>query len=70
MMTIKFVSGEQRRVKADTAAVRDGVLILSRSANDRSVLMPSGTFPARLIEWAPLDNGTVIIGDPDSRFKD
>jgi hypothetical protein len=70
MITIKFVSGEQKRIKADSAALRDGVLVLYVYTKDRSKLQSSNTFPAKIIDWARLDNGTVIVGDPDRRVMD
>ena len=70
MITIKFTTGEQMRIEADSAKVLDGVLILFVYDKDRTKLHRSFTFRANTIDWARLDNGTVLIGEPDGRFRD
>jgi hypothetical protein len=70
MITIKFTTGEQMRIEADNAKVLDGVLILFVYDKDRTKLHSRSTFRANTIDWARLDNGTVLIGEPDGRFRD
>jgi len=64
VITIEFVSGLQRRIKADKAKLEDGVLVLYVYTPDRRMLLSTGSFPVETIKWARLDNGTVLIGDP------
>lgn len=46
------------------------MLILYVYTKDRTKLQSSATFPEKTIDWARLDNGTVLVGDPDQRFRD
>jgi hypothetical protein len=68
MMTIRFESGVQRRIKADSAAVKDGILEVYVYTKDRSQLQRTVTVPAKTVRWALLDNGTYVIGDSEVRY--
>jgi len=70
MMTIEFSSGVRKRIKADSGEVRDGVLISLVYSNDGSSLRENASYPVKTVEWARLDNGTVLVGDPKRRFMD
>jgi hypothetical protein len=45
VITIEFVSGIQKRIKADKAKLEDGVLVLCVYTTDRRMLMSTGSFP-------------------------
>ena len=68
-ITIHFYSGQYLTVKADSAKVEDGVLILYVYANDRSKLQPTRIFPIEGVKAAQLSDGTAVYGDPMFRFK-
>jgi hypothetical protein len=68
MITIKFQTGEQRRFKADSAAVKDNMLDLYVYTKDRSQLTRSTSFDAKKIRCAFLDNGTYVIGSSETRY--
>ena len=68
MITIRFRSGEQKSYKARTAEVENGVLILRVPTKEHGKLRRSSKFSVAKIEWARLDNGSVVIGDPSIRI--
>jgi hypothetical protein len=63
-VTIRFYSAQYLTLKADSAKVEDGVLILYVYTNDRSKLQPTRIFPIEGVEAAQLSDGTVVLGDP------
>ena len=67
MLTIKFESGKERRVKAVSAEVQDGILKVYIYTKDRSQLLMSTSFPAKDIRWALLD-GSYVVGGADNRY--
>ena len=69
-ITIRFYSAQYQTLKADSAKVEDGVLILYVYTNDRSKLQPTRIFPIESVEAAQLSDGTVVFGDPMLRFMD
>ncbi len=69
MITIRFKSGQQnRRLKADSAAVNDGILELYVYTKDRTKLQMANSFSAKDVRWALLDNGTYVVGDAEHRY--
>jgi hypothetical protein len=68
MITIRFRSGEQKTYKAGSAEVENGVLILLVYAKDRGKLRRGSKFSVAKIEWACLDNGSFVIGNPNPRI--
>jgi hypothetical protein len=69
-VTIRFTDGRNQTLKADSAEVKGGVLILYTYRKDRRKLQSSSSFPVEMIESAQLSNGTVVYGDPTLRFMD
>ena len=65
MITIRFRSGEQKTYKAGSAEVKDGVLILLVYRKERGKLRRGSKFSVAKIEWARLDDGSAVIGDPN-----
>jgi len=68
MITIRFESGEQRRLKADSASLKEGMLDLYVSTKDRTKLQLSRSLHAKDIRWALLDNGTYVVGSMQARY--
>ena len=68
-ITIRFHSAQSLTLKADSAKVEDGVLILYVYTDDRSKLQPTRIFPIESVEAAQLSDGTVVFGAPVFRFK-
>jgi hypothetical protein len=68
-ITIRFYCGQYLTLKADSAKVEDGVLILYVHSKDRSKLQPTQIYPIETIESAQLSDGTAVHGDPMFRFK-
>jgi hypothetical protein len=68
-ITIRFYSAQCLTLKADSASVEDGVLILYVQNEDRSKLKPTQIYPIESVEAAQLSDGTVVYGDPMFVFK-
>ena len=69
MITIRFRSGEQKTYKARTAEVKNGFLILRVPTKERGKLRRSSRFSVAKIEWARLDNGSVVIGGSNMQYR-
>ena len=68
-ITIRFYSAQCLTLKADSARVEDGVLILYVHSKDRRKLQPTQIYPIESVEAAQLSDGTVVYGEPMFRFK-
>jgi hypothetical protein len=68
-ITIRFYSGLYLTLKADSAKVEDGVLILYVYSNERSKLQPTQIYPIETVESAQLSDGTAVHGEPMFRVK-
>jgi hypothetical protein len=68
MITIRFRSGEQKNLKAQTTELRAGTLILYTKRRSRLWWCPA--FPLDKIEWVRLSNGSVITEDSARRMWD
>jgi hypothetical protein len=67
-ITVRFYSAQCLTLKADSAKVEGGVLILYVYTGDRSKLQPTRVFPIESVVAAQLSDGTPVYGEPMFRF--
>jgi hypothetical protein len=60
MITVKFVTGEQKRFNADAASLSGPVFVLQRRRGKR--LETAKAFSADQVVWARLPNGEIVAG--------
>ena len=68
MITIRFESGHERRLKADSAAVEDEVLVIYAYTKDHKALRMTNSFPSKSVRWANLDGGNYVVGSKETRY--
>jgi hypothetical protein len=59
-ITVKFVTGEQRKYNGSVAVVSGPVFLLRK--RNKGKLETSKAFPADQIVWARLPNGAMVAG--------
>ena len=71
MLTIRFKSGQQKQIEADTVEVQQGALVVCVYTKDRESVQSIARFAAERVDWARLDNGTFVMGnEPDESASD
>ena len=59
-ITVKFVSGEEKKFKCDAAALSGPVFVLQRRRGKK--LQTAKAFSADQVVWARLPNGLLVLG--------
>jgi hypothetical protein len=60
MITVKFVSGDEKQFRGDAASLSGPVFVLHRRRGKK--LETADTFSADQVVWARLPNGEIILG--------